>query len=69
MRINKQFFHRATNFIAKSDINRIHQLKGHKKSEKSVCSSIVEGLDMLEEDTFREWTVRNENRINSQRLM
>ncbi len=45
----------------------IRQQKGHKKSVKSVCSNKVERLDMLEEDTFREWTVRNEDRINSQR--
>ncbi len=73
MRIEKQFFHRATNIIAKADIrgysiNRFIYGRAI-KSEKSVSSSIVEGLDMLEGDTFREWTVRNEDRINSQRLV
>ncbi len=73
MRIDKQFFHRATNVIAKADIRgysiNIFIYRRAKKSEKSVCSSKVERLDMLEGDTFREWTVRNEDRINSQRLV
>ncbi len=67
--MDKQFFHRATYIIAEADTRGYSINWRAIKKENSVCSSIVEGLDMLEEDTFHEWTVRNEDRINPKRLV
>ncbi len=68
MRLDKQFFHRATYIRAEAEnINRFINRRAI-KSEKIVCSSIVKRFDLLEEDTFCEWTVRNEDRVNPQRL-
>ncbi len=68
MWIDKQFFHRATNVIAEADIrgysiNRFVNRRAIKKCK--VCSNIVEGLDMQEEDTFRDRLLVLLNFINN----